>query len=235
MKSNLHEYIKQVVDRKTQKVQTLNNEILRSMEEVRIANFLYLHQIEYEYEPIYQYPILDANKPYAPDFHITPNGQTTYIEHFGITEDGKSDRYTQDMLEKYISRISDKKRLHEKHKTRLICTYSQYNDGRDYLFHLEEQLIECGYVLNKRPTEKVYQKLIDSEESKYITTLTLLIYTFINNFKTQGYNIERFDDFKITTKNVRTKLFLDICKVLLLRVSENIGGRTLYRLSRYDQ
>ena len=64
LKSNLHEYIKQVVDRKTQKVQTLNNEILRSMEEVRIANFLYLHQIEYEYEPIYQYPILDANKPY---------------------------------------------------------------------------------------------------------------------------------------------------------------------------
>lgn len=213
LKSNLHEYIKQVVDRKTQKVQTLNNEILRSMEEVRIANFLYLHQIEYEYEPIYQYPILDANKPYTPDFRITQNGQTAYIEHFGITEDGRSSRYTKDTLEKYISRISDKKQLHEKHKTCLICTYSQHNDGRDYLIHLEEQLIECGYVLNKRPTEEVYQKLIDSEESKYITKLTLLICTFINNFKTQGYNIEKFDDFKTTTKNVRTKLFLDICKV----------------------
>ena len=55
--------------------------------------------------------------------------------------------------------------------------------------------------------------MIDSEESKYITKLTLLICTFVNNFKTQGYNIEKFDDFKTTTKNVRTKLFLDICKV----------------------
>ena len=52
LKGNLHEYVQQIVDRKTLKTQTLNNEVLRSMEEVRIANFLYMHQIEYEYEPI---------------------------------------------------------------------------------------------------------------------------------------------------------------------------------------
>ena len=39
LKGNLHEYIQRIVDRKTLKTQTLNNEILRSMEEVRIANF----------------------------------------------------------------------------------------------------------------------------------------------------------------------------------------------------
>lgn len=65
LKGNLREYVQHIVDRKTLKTQTLNNEVLRSMEEVRIANFLYMYQIEYEYEPIYQYPILDANKPYT--------------------------------------------------------------------------------------------------------------------------------------------------------------------------
>lgn len=68
LKSNLHEYVRQIVDRKTEKVQTLNNEILRSIEEVRIANWLYLHQIDYEYEPVYRYRVLDASKPYTPDF-----------------------------------------------------------------------------------------------------------------------------------------------------------------------
>ena len=87
LKSNLHEYIQQIVDRNTQKIQTLNNEILRSMEEVQIANFLYMNQIEYEYEPIYQYPILDANKSYTPDFRIKQGDKISYIEHFGITED----------------------------------------------------------------------------------------------------------------------------------------------------
>lgn len=212
LKSNLHEYAKQIVDRKTQKAQTLNTEFVRSIEEVQIANYLYMHQIEYEYEPIYQYPILDANKPYTPDFKITQHDKTTYIEHFGITEDGQSNRYTKEELNRYISRIQDKKRLHETHHTDLICTYSQHKDGRNYIDHLEEELLRRGYKLEKRPTEEVYKKLVDSEESKYITRLTLLICTFINNFKTQGYSAEKFDDFKAATKNVRTKMFLDVCK-----------------------
>ena len=213
LKSNLREYVQRIVDRKTLKTQTLNNEVLRSMEEVRIANFLYMYQIEYEYEPIYQYPILDANKPYTPDFRIRQGNKISYIEHFGITEDHKSDRYTQEELEKYISRINDKKELHRKHKTDLIYTYSQYADGRDYLLHLRELLVAHGYELSKRPTEEVYKKLVETEESKYITRLTFLLCTFINNFKTQGYGFEKFAEFKAANKNVRTKLFLDICKV----------------------
>lgn len=213
LKGNLHEYVQRIVDHKTLKTQTLNNEILRSMEEVRIANFLYMNQIEYEYEPIYQYSILDANKPYTPDFRIKQSDKISYIEHFGITEDHRSNRYTQKELEKYVSRIDNKKHVHAKHKTDLIFTYSQHTDGRDYLLHLHKQLIARGYKLNKRSTAEVYKKLIETEESKYITRLTFLICTFINNFKTQGYGLEKFAEFKAANKNVRTKLFLDICKV----------------------
>lgn len=49
LKGNLHEYVQRIVDRKTLKTQTLNNEILRSMEEVRIANFLYMYQSQEHY------------------------------------------------------------------------------------------------------------------------------------------------------------------------------------------
>lgn len=213
LKSNLHEYVKEVIDRKTNKAQTLNNEVLRSMEEVRIANFLYMHQIEYEYEPIYQYRILDSNKPYTPDFRIKQGDKVAYIEHFGITEDGHSSRYSAGELEKYKSRIKDKIRLHKQHHTDLIYTFSLYNDGRDLIEHLREKLVLLGFELIERPAGEVYQKLVDSEENKYITKLTWLACSFIQNFKTQGYKPERFDDFRFATKNVRTKLFLDICSV----------------------
>ena len=70
IKSNVQEYIQQVIDHKTKEVKTLSNEILRSQEEVNIANFLYLNQIDYEYEPFYQYRILDSNKPYTFGFQL---------------------------------------------------------------------------------------------------------------------------------------------------------------------
>ena len=159
LKSDLQDYVQQVVDRRTRRTQTLNNEVLRSMEEVQIANFLYLNQIDYEYEPMYQYRILSANKPYTPDFRIKQGDKVTYIEHFGITEDGRSSRYTTEQLQKYKSIINDKVSLHRKHKTDLIYTFSQYRDGREMLEHLKEKLVAQGYELKERPTAEVYSNV----------------------------------------------------------------------------
>lgn len=212
LKSNFKEYIQTVIDSKTKKVKTLNNETLRSQEEVNIANFLYLHQIDYEYEPFYQYRILDSNKPYTPDFLIRQDDKVTYIEHFGINQDGTHTRYSQDDLDKYKTRINDKIKLHRKHKTDLIYTFSRYNDGRDYLSHLKEELVLKGYKLNRRSSEEVYQKIIDDEERRYISRLTKLICNFLRNFKIQGFNEETINNFKSSIKNVRTRLFLDIFK-----------------------
>ena len=102
--------------------------------------------------------------------------------------------------------------MHAKHKTDLIYTYSQYTDGRDYLLHLRELLVAHGYELNKRPREEVYKKLIETEESKYITRLTFLLCTFINNFKTQGYGFEKFAEFKAANKTSGPNCFLTSAK-----------------------
>lgn len=225
LKSDLQDYVQQVVDRRTRRVQTLNNEVLRSMEEVQIANFLYLNQIEYEYEPMYQYRILNANKPYTPDFRIKQGDKTTYIEHFGITEDGRSNRFSAEQLDKYKSIINQKVSLHRKHNTDLVYTFSQYKDGREMLEHLCEMLIARGYELKERPTAEVYKRLVDTEENKYITRLTQLICTFIGNFKTQGFKSDKFEDFRSTTKNVRTRLFLDICEVCYLEYQQALKER----------
>lgn len=222
LKSNCNDYIKEIIDRKTQKIQTLRDETVRSMEEVRIANFLYLNNIEYEYEPVYQYHILDANKPYTPDFMIWQDDKVSYIEHFGITEDGRNNRYNESELAKYKARINEKVLLHKKHHTSLIYTFSQFNDGRDILEHLKEQLIEKGYVLSTKSVEDIYKKILKTAEGKYITRFTTLICNFINNFKIQGYKTDHFDTFASETKNVRTKLFLDICKLCYLEYQQSL-------------
>ena len=98
----------------------------------------------------------------------------------------------------------------------MIYTFSAYRDGRSFLKHLEEQLLERGYVINERPLNEVYKKMVDAEENKYITKFTLLICHFISNFKTQGYKAEKFEAFKSSVNNVRTRLFLDICSVCFL-------------------
>ena len=82
-----------LIDTRTKKTITIQSEMMRSNQEVEIANFLYLNGIEYEYEPLYKYDILLSRKPYTPDFRIWQGDKEAYLEHFGITEDGRNDRY----------------------------------------------------------------------------------------------------------------------------------------------
>ncbi len=223
LKSNVNEYNAQIIDRRTNKSTTITNEILRSVQEVKIANFLFLNQIDYNYEEIYPYHILKAKKPYTPDFCIRQGNKVAYIEHFGITEDGKHNFYTVEQLEKYKQEIKDKISLHRDHGTTLIYTYSQYNDGKDYLVHLKEELEANGFILNKRSAEEIFTKLVNTEENKYITKFVNLICVFINNFKTNGYTLDDFYRFERANANVRTKLFLEICKECYLEYQKKLS------------
>lgn len=211
MRSELDDFRQQVVDRRTKKAVTIQNEILRSHQEVEIANFLYLNGIEYEYEPIYKYDILFSRKPYTPDFRIWQDGKEAYLEHFGITEDGRNNLYSTDEIESYKKAINDKIKLHKQHGTNLIYTFSGYRDGRRLLDHLRTNLLAAGLELRPRPNEEVMEKIITSEENRYIRKLVTLITRFITNFKTNGYTTEDFSRMYKSTNNVRTQLFLSIC------------------------
>ncbi|MBP5714320.1 MAG: UvrD-helicase domain-containing protein [Prevotella sp.] len=212
LRGNMSEYTEEIINKRTGNKVTIARETLRSSQEVRIANFLYLNNIEYVYEKPYPFNILYSHKPYTPDFTITQGEKIAYIEHFGITEDGENNRYTLEELERYKKAVNDKVLLHRKHKTDLIFTFSRYNDGRDLLVHLNEQLIEHGFKLQERPAKEVFEKIVNTEENRYIANLVKLICTFIQNFKTNGYSFEKFDSFRYKSNNVRTKLFLDICE-----------------------
>lgn len=225
MKGNMPGYEAYTYNRRTGRKMTLNSEFVRSLEEVRIANFLYLNQIDYIYEDPYKYHILRAHKPYTPDFHILQDGKDAYIEHFGITENGTNSRYSKEQLWYYKKSIADKIKLHRQHGTTLITTFSEYNDGKDFLLHLKEQLIKNGFKLSPAPYEKVYKQIASNEESKYIAKLVKLIVTFIVNFKTNGFDASKFDNLRNEKPNVRTKLFLDITEQCYLDYQRKLKQR----------
>lgn len=212
LKGNMSEYTEEIISKRTGNKVSIAHETLRSAQEVSIANFLYLNGVEYRYEKPYQYNILRAHKPYTPDFTLKQGDKIAYLEHFGITEDGRNNRYSPEQLERYKAVINDKVLLHRQHKTDLIYTFSAYNDGRPMLEHLKEQLTAHGFVLSPRSSQEVFEKIVNTEENKYILKLVKLICTFIQNFKTNGYTVDKFYEWEAQTTNERTRLFLDVAQ-----------------------
>jgi DNA helicase-4 len=212
IRGNIDEYSEKIINERTGKCQTIARETLRSAQEVQIANFLFLNGIEYTYEKPYPYSITSSYKVYTPDFTITQGDKVTYIEHFGITQDGRNNRYNAEQIAKYKHVVNDKVRLHKNHATDLIYTFSAYNDSRSVLEHLREELIAHGFELHPRPSREVFEMIVNTEENRYISRLVNLVCTFIQNFKTNGYTTEKFFAWNVTSKNERTKLFMTICE-----------------------
>ena len=222
LKGNMSEYTEEIIDKRTGKCISIAHERMRSAQEVQIANFLYLNQIDYKYERPYEYHILKSRKPYTPDFTITQGDKVAYLEHFGITEDGKNNRYNEEQLSRYKQEINDKVKLHKKHNTDLIYTFSGYSDGRSLLEHLRENLEKHGFTLIPRDFKEVFEKIVNTEENKYIMKLVKLVCTFIQNFKTNGFSIDDFSRFERKSTNERTKLFLSICQQCFLEYSKRL-------------
>ena len=210
IKSGAGEYIKKVSTQRERGLKTLTGEYLRSVQEVQIANFLYLNGLDYEYEPVYPYPIRGARKKYTPDFIIRQGEHTAYLEHYAISESGYSNILTPEEINKYSSAIKDKIELHRLRGTTLLKTWARYNDERPLSEHLEKVLKKEKFILKKRNFEEVYRKIVDTSKDKYIFKMVEFLMKFIELFKTYGYDAGGFKALKKKAANPRTHLFLEI-------------------------
>ncbi|MDD2181073.1 MAG: UvrD-helicase domain-containing protein [Bacilli bacterium] len=213
LKSRLGEYNKEVIDNRTKNKYTIRGEFLRSSEEVMIANFLYLHNIEYDYEK--PYPYMNKGKIYLPDFTIYFGEKTYYLEHYGINEFGNNNRYNYIENMWYRKGIAYKSRLHDKHKTNLMATYSRYEDGEDLITHLKEELEKNGIVLRKKDDKEIYDQLSDSSKDIYYMRFILFCMDFLSSYKSRGFKLEAIDKFiNKYQDDKRTVMFLTFFKDL---------------------
>lgn len=160
---------------------TLKGEKVKSVEELMIANFLYLNGIEYEYEKPYPY----GDGMYRPDFFLTD--YNLYLEHFGVDEHNQAKWLTPFNELKYVEEMELKRNTHTEHKTKLLETYSYYNRDNILLEKLKEMLKAEHVSFKPKNTKDIYKKVSDDGKN-FGKEINSLIETFINLIKSRQLN-----------------------------------------------
>ena len=180
---------------------TLSGERVKSLEELRIANFLFLNGIEYEYERPYPFTCTLGDKEtspvayrkYHPDFYLPQ--YDIYLEHYALGKDGNPPPFFGEKgCRRYLEAIEWKARVHKQNNTKLICSYSAWNQDDQLIEKLKELLIRNGVkVLEESElTEDYYEliraKIFDKQHGSVISSFERLLATFIQLVKSEGYH-----------------------------------------------
>ena len=219
---------------KNKQRETLNNEIVRSYEELYIANFLFIYGIKYTYEKIYSYPnknferefnkfkeflfsfneeipdelknditkdLLNLTdifeeyeiKDYLPDFYL--DDYNIYIEHFGLNRNCENHLIGGKSSEEYVKEMEWKRKVHKKYGTTLIETISYYQSENRLLTRLAEKLQAQGVEFNEIDYREVYRILLENKTIKEWEDFIVLLKTFIELFKGNNYDENKFKEF----------------------------------------
>ena len=135
-------------DRKTgtNGFETLAGEVVKSQEEVMIANWLFLNGVRYEYERPYVHDVANAQyRQYQPDFYYPDIG--VWHEHWALGPDGNPPP----QFEGYVESMAWRRETHNRYGTRLIETTSATIRDGSGLEHLEQELRRHGVQLEEDP------------------------------------------------------------------------------------
>jgi DNA helicase-4 len=180
---------------------TMAGDIVKSDEERMLANWLYVHDVEYRYEAKYVFETADAlHSQYVPDFYYPEIN--VYHEHFALDAQGKPPQH----FVGYSDGVAWKRKCHAKNGTTLFETTSAEIRSNDPFSRLEEMLRQNGLEpqLNsdKRPT---------GPEPISDANIVRLILTVLSHFKSNRMTIsdldKRLDDLSGQEGNIRRRFF----------------------------
>lgn len=192
---------------------------VRRLDDLIIANFLFLNKIQYKYDYLYPYHAENSFKKkvkmnfYLPDYDL-------YLEHFSIDEKGHSKFLTKYEEQKYLAEINLKRNLHSTHNTKLIETYSYYNKNKTLLSKLESLLLTNQVTFKEANLQDIFQKIYINQKDKQFEEFIKLMTTFLSLFKSNNLQISDID--KILHKNKEeNNTFLKSRNELFLKVFKN--------------
>ncbi|QQP97957.1 UvrD-helicase domain-containing protein [Lysobacter enzymogenes] len=125
---------------------TLNGEVVKSLEEVMIADWLFYNGVNYQYEPRYRHPTADrTHVQYHPDFYYPDIG--LYHEHFALNERG----HPPEKFPDYMQGVHWKRATHARMRTDFIETTSASLRSGKAFDLLTKALTERGLKLDPKP------------------------------------------------------------------------------------
>ena len=187
---------------------TIQGEKVKSLEELTIANFLYLNGIEYEYEKPYPY----GEILYRPDFYL--KDYDIWLEHFGVDENNCAKWLTPYNEQKYVEEMQIKRQTHKDNNTKLLETYSFYNRDKVLLQKLRGMLEKENVSFKPIDRQSIYKKLTYNDE-RYGKEIIKLIESFINLSKSRRLNDKLLNSLFSDKSKVRGDFMLERQKIFL--------------------
>jgi DNA helicase IV len=207
------QYLRYVKDNE---LRALSGDLVKSFEELTIANYLFSQGIKFEYEKPYPYASPEPGRGgYQPDFYL-PDFDV-YLEHFGIDKNGNT-RSGID-AEKYNEDMEWKRNFHAENNTVLWETFSWQSHRPGGLSQVLENKIKdyCHtnqikeeYVFNTVSSTGIYNRL---KELGLVSGFSKLLANFLSLFKASSMGLEairvgKLDDYNFTRWELFKKIFL---------------------------
>lgn len=147
---------------------TIKGELVKSVGEAVIANYLYVHGIDYSYEEVYS-EIVEDRKVYKPDFTLDLAGEKVYVEYFGLDDD------------KYDEIKRKKIDMHYRHRNKFI--YINRGDKYNIEQQLNFWLKKLGFIYRNRTSEEIYNIILDNNKLSMIYKVKNLFFNSITQIK----------------------------------------------------
>ncbi|PIN89106.1 hypothetical protein COU60_04525 [Candidatus Pacearchaeota archaeon CG10_big_fil_rev_8_21_14_0_10_34_76] len=192
---------------RNKKYTTLRNEEVNSVAERDIANFFFIHDIEYEYEKEVDW-IKNNNQEYHPDFYLPK--YDIYIEHWGLNRHNEVPAWFggKNPSEEYLKNKKWKINQFEKYKKNLVETWDYERiDGKLILNLMERLKTNIKKIKFERLSfEKIVEKTYSYKENAQ--EIIEMIASFINISKANGIDgAEIKRRIKLNQYSERQKIF----------------------------
>lgn len=192
---------------------TLDLKEVKSLEELRIANWLVLNRVKYEYEKSFEHDVAtETKRQYYPDFYY-PEADA-YHEHFALDENGSPPEFMKD----YLESANWKRMIHEKCGTELFETYSADFNSDEIFSKLKEELESRGVSIQPLSKNELDAKV---KESYSIKNDVEIFETFLRHFKANNLTIAEINEqSKKLTDQYRVRIFLKVFEKLYAKYQE---------------
>lgn len=208
-------------------LRTLKGDLVKSFEELEIANWLYLNSIDYQYEPDYEHDLPENTRTaYTPDFRLTESG--VYIEHFGVRKsqapNGSTILTTAPHVDRttYLDGMEWKRKVHLEHQTILVETFSYEKVEGRLTEALEEKL--APYITpTPVPFDQVLEQLTDLGQ---VDAFVQVLGVFLRHFKGSKVTIAECESRATRSQDrLRALAFLKIFEPVLETYQSRLGER----------
>ena len=183
---------------------TLSGDIVKSLEELTLADWLFYQGVEFEYERNYEHPTADSDhSQYRPDFYYP--SINLYHEHFALDKHGHPPK----TFEGYMDGVLWKRKIHQDYWTKLFETTSAQMYSGELFKNLAKKLTDEGVHFEPNPDRQSRGRKVIENRS-----LVSLFRTFLSHAKSNDLSIEdlrkRLKQEPEDAFSFRHKMFLDL-------------------------